>query len=637
MQQGDSSIGQVIDGFRILEVLGKGGMGIVYKAEDIALSRTVAIKMIAPELSSNEAFLRRFRSEAQALARVESPFIVGVHALRQVDESFFIVMEYVDGWTLADDIEKGVIEFTRARSVLSQMLQAFAKAHSVGVIHRDIKPRNIMITGAGRVKVTDFGLAKLRRGDEGHSTVTQGMAGTARYMSPEQVLGTSIDHRSDLYSLGMTMYEMLAGVLPFGVDEGTFVILKRIVEEDLPSPLEYNPNIPKPLVDIIQRAIKKNPADRFQTAKEMLDALNTAYDGQKSQRTIPTPQPSRIDIAPELPPIQTSPEKSKKPIWIGVAVLAALLLIYPISLLFDSGNAEGIPSLAEQGGGPANASAIDDPMQFAELMISSIPAGATVVVDREPVGVASASGLSVEVPEGQVNIALQLEGYEPLDTLIVVTAAALNRVELPLAKVRMAQNTTQQNTTQQNTSRQNTEPAPTQTSSNTTPVNTASGNPPSSGENSSATGTVSLAAVPGGSIYVDGQRYQDNVRGLSLQAGTHNIRYVDTRTGTEKETKLDIKAGESRNQTIYFEHLVTITVKWDKPEPPPWASIYINGKDVGWPTPLADYELHPGEYEISLSRNGFELSPPQRLVLEPTFDKSRLEHKLVFEIQKAQN
>ena len=134
MQQGDSSIGQVIDGYRILEVLGKGGMGIVYKAEDIALSRTVAIKMIAPDLVSNETFLRRFQSEARALARVESPFIVGVHALRKVEENFFIVMEFVDGWTLADEIEQGVIEFSRARVVLKQMGQAFARAHSVGVI-----------------------------------------------------------------------------------------------------------------------------------------------------------------------------------------------------------------------------------------------------------------------------------------------------------------------------------------------------------------------------------------------------------------------------------------------------------------------------------------------------------------------
>ena len=244
MQQGDSSIGQVIDGYRILGVLGKGGMGIVYKAEDIALSRVVAIKMIAPELVSNEAFLRRFQSEARALARVESPYIVGVHALRQVDDKFFIVMEFVDGWTLADEIEKDMLELPRTRTVLSQMLQAFARAHSVGVIHRDIKPRNIMINRAGRVKVTDFGLAKLRK-DDGKSTVTQGVAGTARYMSPEQVLGTSIDHRSDLYSLGMTLYEMLAGVLPFGVEEGTFSILKRIVEEELPSPLQYNPNIPQ--------------------------------------------------------------------------------------------------------------------------------------------------------------------------------------------------------------------------------------------------------------------------------------------------------------------------------------------------------------------------------------------------------
>ncbi len=625
--QPESFIGKEVDGHRIDAVLGRGGMGIVFKAQNLVLSRTVALKIINPALAQDDSFLRRFRSEARALAQIHHPNIVIVYDFRQFDMGFYISMEYVEGFTLADYMEKhGAIPWHDALHLTKQMLSAFHYAHSCGVIHRDIKPRNIMITGAGRVKVTDFGLAKLRRGDEGHSTVTQGMAGTARYMSPEQVLGTQIDHRSDLYSLGMTMYEMLAGVLPFGVEEGTFAILKRIVEEDLPSPLEYNPNIPQPLVDIIQCAISKNPDDRFQSAKEMLEALNDAFDGQKSQRTVASPQPSRIDVTPDLPPVPKVSGKSKKPAWIAGAVLVALLLVYPISLMFDGGDAGNGPSLAEQGGGPTDARAIDDPMQFAELMISSIPAGATVVVDREPMGVASASGLSVEVPEGRINIALQLEGYEPLDTLINVTAAALNRVELPMEKLQRVQNTTR--------------PVGTNNTSNTTPANTSATENQGTGTAPAGTapmGTVNLSAEPAGRIYVNGKQYDNNVRALSLSAGSHTVRYVDARTGTEKETSLDVKAGESRSQTIYFQHLVRVTVKWDKPEPPPWASIYINGNDVGWPTPLADWELYPGEYEIALSRNGFELSEPQRLVIEPTFDKSQLKHKLEFEIQKAQN
>lgn len=631
MEQGDSSIGQVIDGFRILEVLGKGGMGVVYKAEDLALSRTVAIKMIAPELSSNETFLRRFHSEARALARVESPFIVGVHALRQVEDSFFIVMEYVDGWTLADEIEKGVIEFSRARSVLSQMLQAFAKAHSVGVIHRDIKPRNIMITGAGRVKVTDFGLAKLRRGDDGHSTVTQGMAGTARYMSPEQVLGTTIDHRSDLYSLGMTMYEMLAGVLPFGLDEGTFTILKRIVEEDLPSPLEYNPNIPRQLVDIIQKAIEKNPEKRFQSAKEMHDALNKAFNEQKADHTVASPKPSRIDVEPAYkgpaPTAARAGSKSKR-IWIAAAVVAVLLLAYPLSRLF-SGDATP-PSLAEQETDPNGVPAENmGAMQFAELRVSSIPAGATVVVDREPKGIASENGLRLEVPEGSINLALQLDGYEPLDTMITVSSDMLNRVELPLERIAMAQNNTPQDP-----------------QSKGGPANTTEGSATDNGRRevapaeiapTRAVGSIRFAVEPAGAIYVDGQRYQNDTPALSLPVGTHDVRFVDAKTGTEKETAVLVEPGDNQPRTLYFEHLLDIQVKWEESNAVPWTSISINGEDIEWTAPLDNYELYPGEYEVALSRSGYELSPPQRLVIEPTFDKSQTEHKLFFEIKKAQN
>lgn len=631
MQQGDSSIGQVIDGFRILEVLGKGGMGVVYKAEDLALSRTVAIKMIAPELSSNETFLRRFHSEARALARVESPFIVGVHALRQVDESFFIVMEYVDGWTLADEIEKGVIEFSRARSVLSQMLQAFAKAHSVGVIHRDIKPRNIMITGAGRVKVTDFGLAKLRRGDAGHSTVTQGMAGTARYMSPEQVLGTTIDHRSDLYSLGMTMYEMLAGVLPFGLEEGTFTILKRIVEEDLPSPLEYNPNIPRPLVDIILKAIEKNPEKRFQSAKEMHDALNRAFNEKKADHTVAGPKPSKIDVDPAYrgPAEVRAPAGGKKKTgWIAAAIVGVLILAYPISQVLIGDTKP--PSLAEQGGGSGEMPAENNGnMQFAQLRVSSIPAGATVVVDRQPKGIASENGLSLEVPEGSVNLALQLDGYEPLDTMITVTSEMLTRVELPLEKIGMPP--------------QNTQPADENTANpeqDTETDNRPRDVEPAETRPTPAVGSIRFAAEPAGDIHVDGQRYTNTTPALTLPVGSHTVRFVDAQTGTERETTVRVEPGDNQSQTLYFEHLLAIQVQWDEPgesDPVPWTSISINGEDIEWPAPLDDYELYPGEYEIALSRSGYALSSPQRLVVEPTFDKSQTEHKLFFKIKKAQN
>ncbi|MFK7849104.1 MAG: serine/threonine protein kinase [Rhodothermales bacterium] len=609
MQQSDSSIGQVIDGYRILEVLGKGGMGIVYKAEDIALSRAIAIKMIAPDLSSNESFLRRFHSEARALARVESPFIVGVHALRQVDDNFFIVMEYVDGWTLADDIEKGVIEFSRARVVLKQMLQAFAKAHSVGVIHRDIKPRNIMITKAGRVKVTDFGLAKLRQ-DDGKSTVTQGMAGTARYMSPEQVLGSSIDPRSDLYSLGMTMYEMLAGVLPFGVEEGTFSILKRIVEEELPSPLEYNPNIPAKLVSVIQKAIQKDPAKRYQSAQEMLDALEHAFATPRESKTIATPQPSQIHIAP-----QDLQKKSKKTPFLIAAAVVGLLLIYPVSKLISGGGAMdgGLPPTlaeAEVPGTPGGEGSAGAPIELAEFTVATIPAGARVAVNRDLKGVSTGEGLLVRVEPGEILLGLELDGYKSVDTLITVAAGSENLFTLPMSRIPIS---------------------PVRTTNVDEPPKTDPAPP------AVQFGSVQFTAKPRGVIQVNGSTYRDSTKDLKLPIGRHKVKF-DNGSGVTKETEVVVTAGETVSRICYFEYDLTVVTSWKKRGEPPYAHIYINNEDINETTPLAFgvYKLTPGAYTISLRRQGYELSEPQSLRVVPTFDLEETKPKLFFTIKEAQ-
>ncbi len=613
MQQDDSSIGQIIDGYRILEVLGKGGMGIVYKAEDIALSRAVAIKMIAPELSSNESFLRRFHSEARALARVESPFIVGVHALRQVNDSFFIVMEYVDGWTLADEIEKGTIDFARVRVVLRQMLQAFSRAHSVGVIHRDIKPRNIMITKAGRVKVTDFGLAKLRQ-DDGKSTVTQGMAGTARYMSPEQVLGSETDHRSDLYSLGMTMYEMVAGVLPFSVDEGTFSILKRIVEEDLPSPLEYNPNIPKGLVNIVERAIKKDPAHRFQTAQQMLEALDKVFKNVREAPTIAGAQPSQIHIAP-----QSLQKKSKKTPLVVASIVACLLLIYPISLLISGGSTDSDEpkSLANQLG----VNPIENqqhtgqpPIKLAKINVSTFPSGATVIANQDSIGIASDTGAKFELPEGNVTLAVQLDGYQQLDTTVVVTSEKLNLINLPLVKRNEGDSLP-------------VEPpdfAEDPIEENPDPVATR------------RVGTVQLQASPAGKILVAGGSYNNNTSNLTLEVGTHDVIFEDIKTGIRLDTKLTVREGGLVQQTCYFLHRLSIGVRWAEPaeEQVPWANIFINGKNVG--SSPYDQDIEVGEYTIELKKHGYILEGPERFTISPTLKKEDTNRKLFFTIRKAQ-
>ena len=271
----DTFIGKTIDNYRILEVIGRGGMGVVFKALDDNLDKIVALKMIDPFLAKDENFVRRFKTEAKALAKLENPYIVGVHALRNTEAGLFMVMEYVESRPLSHYLrDNGPFNVKDTISVLKQLLDAIGHAHQVGVIHRDIKPSNILLCDNGRVKVTDFGLAKVVQQKDGASTVTQTRAGTLYYMSPEQIKGLkNVDIRSDLYSLGMTLYEMLTGRVPFDKTDSDFTIQRQIVDGEIPSPVKFNANIPKKLNKIIQKSINKEPEKRYQTAGEMLDDI----------------------------------------------------------------------------------------------------------------------------------------------------------------------------------------------------------------------------------------------------------------------------------------------------------------------------------------------------------------------------
>jgi serine/threonine protein kinase len=269
----ESLIGKTIDNYRILEVIGRGGMGVVFKAIDTNLEKTVALKMIDPFLAEDENFVRRFKTEAKALAKLENPNIVSVHALRETDKGLFMVMEYVDAKPLSKHLaDNGPLSIKDIIAVSKQLLNAIGHAHEFGIIHRDIKPSNILLCYDGKIKVTDFGLAKVIQQKGPASTVTQARAGTLYYMSPEQVKGLkNVDTRSDIYSLGMTIYEMTAGRVPFEKTDSDFTIQKQIVEGELPSPVKFNESIPKKLTKIILKAIDKDPDKRYQTAEEMLE------------------------------------------------------------------------------------------------------------------------------------------------------------------------------------------------------------------------------------------------------------------------------------------------------------------------------------------------------------------------------
>lgn len=266
-------IGKVLaNRYRIGERIGGGGMALVYRAEDLQLGRDVAIKVLRGQFGSDEDFIRRFRREAQNAASLSHPNVVQIFDVGQEDDLYYIVMELVEGKTLKEMIQRhGPLLPAEAARIAMEILSALAHAHNHRIVHRDVKPHNILIARDGRVKVTDFGIARVTTTD----TVTHSgsIMGSAHYFSPEQANGQPTGEKSDIYSMGIVLYEMVTGVLPFQGDSPITVALKHIRERVVP-PSQLNPEVPVELEEVILRALEKEPEDRFASADEMRQALH---------------------------------------------------------------------------------------------------------------------------------------------------------------------------------------------------------------------------------------------------------------------------------------------------------------------------------------------------------------------------
>ena len=266
----DKCIGKRLDGrYEIHELLGVGGMAYVYKAYDNIEKRWVAIKILKEELAGNSDFLRRFRNESKAIAVLSHPNIVKVYDVSFGDRIQYIVMEYIDGITLKQYIEQqGEIKWREALYFTVQILRALQHAHEKGIIHRDIKPQNIMLLEDGTIKVTDFGIARFSQAET--QTMTDKAIGSVHYIAPEQARGGYINDKADIYSVGVMLYEMLTGQLPFVADNAVSVAIMQMQAEPTP-PSRINPSIPKGLEEITMHAMEKNPAQRFPSAADMLE------------------------------------------------------------------------------------------------------------------------------------------------------------------------------------------------------------------------------------------------------------------------------------------------------------------------------------------------------------------------------
>ena len=273
--------GRLLGGrYQVQDRIGTGGMATVYRGQDEVLGRTVAIKTMLPQYATDPSFAARFKQEAQAAAALQSPYIVSVYDWGKDGDTYYIIMEYLRGTDLKSGIKKhGALDCKKVAQIGSQIAQALSVAHRHDIIHRDIKPQNIMVQPDGNIKVMDFGIARAKNS---HLTQDNSVLGTAHYVSPEQTQGKELGPTTDIYSLGIVMYEAATGQVPFQGDDAITVALKQVNEQPKP-PSQLNPAVDPSLESIILKCMQKNPADRFQTATELYHVLRDYLAGRMQQ------------------------------------------------------------------------------------------------------------------------------------------------------------------------------------------------------------------------------------------------------------------------------------------------------------------------------------------------------------------
>ena len=348
---------QVVGGrYRVVRKLGGGGMADVYLCEDLTLGRHVAVKVLLQRYLSDPTFVERFRREAKAAAGLNQQNLVAIYDWGELDGTYYIVMEYVEGETLKDLIRRrGRLSGNESVNVTLQLLAAVDFAHRSGIIHRDIKPQNVMLDRGGTVKVMDFGIA--RAGDSG-MTEAGSILGTAQYLAPEQAKGYPVDERSDLYSVGVCLYEMLTGTVPFKGDSAVTVALKHVNEVPR-EPAELVPGLPYSMNQIVLKAMAKDPADRYQSAAEFARDLRAAREGGPLAAAAFDAGGERTRVmAAGMAPAETAAmtsvldqpltQRRKKSRWplILIILLLAIIVAVAVALWWTmSGNKEAVPSV----------------------------------------------------------------------------------------------------------------------------------------------------------------------------------------------------------------------------------------------------------------------------------------------------
>ncbi len=660
-----SYIGNVIDHYRIIEQLGIGGMGVVFKAINININKIVALKMIAPGLALNENFVQRFKTEAKALAKLDDFNIVGITDLRRDKDQWFIVMEYVDGINLYDKIKKeGPYKCKESIPILKQMLTAIGHAHKAGIIHRDIKPNNIMVTKEGVVKITDFGLAKDQ--NKSTSTVSITSGGTLYYMSPEHVKGFSFtDGRSDIYSTGMTYYEMITGKVPFQNINSDFDMRERIIRKDFEKPSVYNSQIPPGLEAIVMKSIAKDPDMRYQTAEEMLTAITNFEKTYKNGRPVFTGISGEFDKDTEEPKKKKSFVKRLSAAVFLFALLFIAYFFYPQLTGKDSSAAatkapskettaivdspvpkenispEEPPVKAQPPSPKESKTEIKAAPVFASVSVRSTPPGANVYLNGRLKGKTPLQLKKLKT--GQYRLNIRKQGFAEYSKKLVLSKTKSNSIKVRLKVLRGGLSLS-------------VSPPDAQIYLDGKAVSKEQLNKLSAGKHSlkiekegfnthseqveiqagtvknfnitliPKKGTLSVQVLPWGSIYIDDKlrRAETDIKyEEKLTSGRYKIRIVHPTLGIWEKT-IPVTAAGTSNIVVDFNKTRAIKVfAVDEQKHSLSAAVFVDGKDTGHRTPGA-VTLHIGRRTISVKKEGYRaVTGTVKLMIDDRFNEEQ--------------
>jgi eukaryotic-like serine/threonine-protein kinase len=375
--------------YDIVEELGKGAMGIVYKAHDPNLDIDVALKVLRKDRIASEPFVRRFIAEARALGRLDHPEIVRVFNVDRDGDNVFIAMELISGTPISALMKQEPASAAAVADFAVKMAQTLDYAHRKGIIHRDVKPSNILSLADGKLKVTDFGIARIEDPSRAEETQAGEILGTPAYMSPEQVLGRPVDGRSDLFSLGIILYEMATGSRPFQGD-GISALFNAITNAEPPPIHSINAAIPRPLSDAIMKCLRKSPQQRYADGREMAVAITAAA----------------APAAPAAPAPAGTGKKAAAPRQIAIAA-GSVAVLSVAALLIWRGAASSPPRDAVTVAAPPAVQSTSE--KTAHLKAETIPAGATIAVDGSPAGLTPAA---IALAPGKHELVIALPGYE---------------------------------------------------------------------------------------------------------------------------------------------------------------------------------------------------------------------------------